>query len=182
MQELEKPPVFIASDSKRTWSESTPNESRCQTSKRVYRATGVANAHAGGRTEYLQGPKCFFSLDFFKGYWQFLLATESQELYSFSTDDGIYTPTRVLMGGSDSVAYCQSFVQNLFDPLLYNGLLVWIDDLLGYAQTDEELLFLLHNVLTICQKANLELNPNKYIFWKREMLWCSAEIHQDYLG
>nr|CCA19034.1 AlNc14C62G4491 [Albugo laibachii Nc14] len=48
----------------------------------------------------------------------------------------VYTPTRVLMGGSDSVAYCKSSVQPLFEDLLYNALLVWIDNLLGHAKSD----------------------------------------------
>ncbi len=35
----------------------------------------------------------------------------------------VYTPIRVLMGGSDSVAYCQAAVQEIFRDLLYRGLL-----------------------------------------------------------
>jgi len=85
-------------------------------------------------TEHLRGAKVFFTLDFFKGYWQLPLAKESQELFSFITDTGVYTPTRVLMGGSDSVAYCQATVQEMFAELLYKGLLVWLDDLLGYVK------------------------------------------------
>ncbi|ETW06575.1 hypothetical protein H310_02792 [Aphanomyces invadans] len=46
----------------------------------------------------------FFTLDFFKGYWQFALVKTSQEMFSFLTDTGVYTPTRVLMGGTASVA------------------------------------------------------------------------------
>ncbi|OWY99769.1 hypothetical protein PHMEG_00029176 [Phytophthora megakarya] len=56
---------------------------------------------------------------------------------------GIFTPTRVLMGASDSVAYCQSTVQKMFEEFLYNGLLIWLDDLLGYAKTENGLLKLL---------------------------------------
>jgi hypothetical protein len=79
------------------------------------------------------GASVFFSLYFFKGYWQFKLDPESQEMFSFLTDQGVCTPTRVLMGGSNSVAYCQATVQAMFDDILYRGLLIWLDDLLGYA-------------------------------------------------
>ncbi|EGZ25707.1 hypothetical protein PHYSODRAFT_435333, partial [Phytophthora sojae] len=72
-------------------------------------------------------------LDFFKGYWQFLLDESCQEFFSFLTDAGIYTPTRVMMGGTDSVAYCQSTVQEMFKDLLYNGVLIWLEDILGYS-------------------------------------------------
>jgi hypothetical protein len=85
--------------------------------------------------DHLAGASVFFSLDFFKGYWQFKLDPESQEMFSFLTDQGVYTPTRVLMGGSDSVTYCQATVQAMFDDILYDGLLIWLNDLLGYADS-----------------------------------------------
>ncbi|POM64770.1 Hypothetical protein PHPALM_19656 [Phytophthora palmivora] len=56
--------------------------------------------------DYLTDSELYFLLGFFQGYWQFILSLECQELFSFLTDMGIFTPTRVLMGGTDSVAYC----------------------------------------------------------------------------
>uniref|UniRef100_H3H500 Chromo domain-containing protein n=1 Tax=Phytophthora ramorum TaxID=164328 RepID=H3H500_PHYRM len=92
---------------------------------------------------YLYGSRYYFLLDFFKGYWQFLLSLSSQELFSFLTDMGVVTPTRVLMGGSDSVAYCQATVQEMFAEFLYKGLLIWLDDLLGYHATEDGIFTLL---------------------------------------
>ena len=62
-----------------------------------------------------------FLLDFFKGYWQFLLHKDCQEMFSFLTDTGVYTSERVMQGASDSVAYCQSTVQEMFKDILYKG-------------------------------------------------------------
>ncbi|POM80151.1 Hypothetical protein PHPALM_2050 [Phytophthora palmivora] len=93
----------------------------------------------------------YFLLDFFKGYWQFLLSLNSQELFSFLTDMGVFTPTRVLMGGTDSVAYCQATVQEMFADYLYKGLLIWLDDLLGYHSTEDGLFTLLKGVLKVCK-------------------------------
>jgi hypothetical protein len=123
--------------------------------------------------------ECFFSLDFFKGYWQFLLAAESQELFSFLTDEGVFTPTRVLMGSSDSVAYCQSTVQEMFKDVLYQGLLVWLDDLLGYESTEDGLLRLLTKILQRCQEKGLKLNPKKCAFFQTEALWCGKIVSAD---
>ncbi|OWZ15124.1 hypothetical protein PHMEG_00011293 [Phytophthora megakarya] len=47
------------------------------------------------------------------------------------THRGMVTPTRVLMGGTDAVGYCQSVVKEVFQPLLYHGLLAWLDDILS---------------------------------------------------
>ncbi|GMF52587.1 unnamed protein product [Phytophthora fragariaefolia] len=88
----------------------------------------------------LEGAKYFFVLDWFRGYWQLPLHPDSQELFSFVTHRGIYTPTRVPMGATDAVAYCQGVVEEIFGGLLGQGLLCWLDDILGYAETEEELL------------------------------------------
>ncbi len=97
-------------------------------------------------------------------------------MFSFLTDQGVYTPTRVLMGGSDSVAYCQATVQAMFDDILYRGLLIWLDDLLGYAESQEALLDLLTRVLRICHEKGLKLNPKKCSFYQTEARWCGRII------
>jgi hypothetical protein len=44
--------------------------------------------------DHVGGPSVFFSLDFFKGCCQFQLDEDSQEMFSFLTDQGVYTPTQ----------------------------------------------------------------------------------------
>ncbi|OWZ02823.1 hypothetical protein PHMEG_00025551 [Phytophthora megakarya] len=55
--------------------------------------------------EQLRGTSRYFSLDFFKGFWQFAMAEGCQEIYSILTEKCIIMPTRVLVGGTNSVAY-----------------------------------------------------------------------------
>ncbi|KAF0744145.1 hypothetical protein Ae201684_001287 [Aphanomyces euteiches] len=126
--------------------------------------------------DHLCGAQVFFTLDFFKGYWQFALHPDSQEMFSFLTDIGVYTPTRVLMGGTDSVAYCQSSVQEMFADELYRCLLIWLDDLLGYSKTKEGLLAALERVLKICEFRGLQLNPKKCRFYQTEARWCGRIV------
>jgi hypothetical protein len=126
--------------------------------------------------DHLQGAKVFFVIDFFKGYWQLPLAEASQELFSILTDEGIYTPKRVLMGGSDSVAYCQAAVQEIFAQYLYTGVMAWLDDVLGYAVSEDKLLCLLEAALGIFKDRGLKLNPAKCEFYKQEVKWCGRTI------
>lgn len=63
---------------------------------------------------YSEDSTVFFSLDFFKGYWQLLLVPESQEWFEFMTHRGMYTPTRVSLGLTDAVAYCQHSADEVF--------------------------------------------------------------------
>ncbi|CAK4696066.1 unnamed protein product, partial [Aphanomyces euteiches] len=78
--------------------------------KCVHGANAVADAQSRGRDGRPQG---------------------LEEYYSFMTPLGIITPTRVLMGQSHAVAYCQGVVDELFGEMIMHGLLGWLDDLLG---------------------------------------------------
>ncbi|KAE9282551.1 hypothetical protein PR003_g27380 [Phytophthora rubi] len=124
----------------------------------------------------LEGAKYFFVLDWFRGYWQLPLHPDSQELFSFVTHRGIYTPTRVPMGATDAVAYCQGVVEEIFGDLLGQGLLCWLDDILGYAETEEELLALLEKVSVRCEKFGLKLHAKKCLFFATEVKWCGRII------
>ncbi|KAK1929993.1 Retrovirus-related Pol polyprotein from transposon 297 [Phytophthora citrophthora] len=104
------------------------------------------------------------------------MAIACQEIYSILTEEGVITPTRVLMGGTNSAAYVQSTIQQMFDKLFNNGLMIWIDDLLGYEDSDDGLLRLLKKVLSICLDKGLKLNPRKCSFYLREALWCGRIV------
>ena len=113
--------------------------------------------------DHLRGATCFFRLEFFKGYWQFALDPSCQGMFSFLTDTWFWTSTRVMQGGSDSVSYCQSTVQEMFAEQ-YHGLLAWLDDLLGYHQDGVGLLGVLASVLAICELRGLKIHPKNCIF------------------
>ncbi|KAF0709695.1 hypothetical protein AaE_012802, partial [Aphanomyces astaci] len=119
------------------------------------------------------GARVFFTLDWFKGYWQLALHEDSQMYYSFMAPFGVYTPTRVLMGQTDVVAFCQSAVDFMFADLLFKGLLAWFDDTLGYAETPE---YLLDQVLTSCSSFGLQLNPKKCDFFLTKAVWCGKFV------
>ncbi|KAG3221618.1 hypothetical protein PC129_g7651 [Phytophthora cactorum] len=107
---------------------------------------------------------------------EFVMAVWCQEIYFILTEEGVITPTRVLMGGTKSVAYVQPTVQEMFSEVFNKGLLIWIDDLLGYEKSDEGLLILLKKVLTICAEKGLKLNPKKCSFYLLEALWCGRIV------
>jgi hypothetical protein len=126
----------------------------------------------------LAGAKVFFSLDWFRGYWQLALDPESQEFFTFMTSRGMVTPTRVLMGCTDAVAYCQGAVEQIFGELLYRVILAWLDDILGYAKTEDQLLKALRQVLEACQTYGLRLHPGKCAFFQTEVVWCGKVISE----
>ncbi|ETV81986.1 hypothetical protein H257_05513 [Aphanomyces astaci] len=95
---------------------------------------------------------------------------------SFMTPFGAYTPTRILMGQTDAVAYYQSVVNQMFVELFYAGVLGSLDDLLGCADNSDSLFVLLVKVLlSICRKVLLKLHPKKCFFFLKAM-WCGKVI------
>ena len=59
-------------------------------------------------------------------------------------------------------------VQDMFADFLYQGLLIWLDDLLGYEKTQEKLLELLRKVWDVCAQKGFKFNPKKCSFYKKE--------------
>ncbi|GMF39926.1 unnamed protein product [Phytophthora fragariaefolia] len=111
----------------------------------------------------------YFTIEWWRGYWQLPLDEDSQELYTIMTHQGMFTPTSVLMGCTDAVAYCQGVVEMIFGPLLLGPILVRLDDILGYARSPATLIVLLRKVLELCEKFGLKLQS---YFFTREATWC----------
>ncbi|KAG3066531.1 hypothetical protein PI125_g23853 [Phytophthora idaei] len=72
----------------------------------------------------VKGAYGFGLFDLFKGFWQLPLDPVSQELFSFVTDNGVFMPTRVPQGTSDSAMHFQLQMQECFREMLYHNLLV----------------------------------------------------------
>jgi len=124
----------------------------------------------------LEGSEYYFVLDWFRGYWQLLLALACQNMFTIITHKEMHTPTRVPMGATDSVAHCQGAVEQGFGDLLYHGVLAWLDDILGYGDSVEGLLCLLEKVLKRCAEFGLKLHPKKCHFFTRKVKWCGRII------
>ena len=51
------------------------------------------------------GAALFMAVDLNQGYWQMPLAANSQELFTFVTQKGLYAPMRVLQGVKNPTSY-----------------------------------------------------------------------------
>lgn len=126
--------------------------------------------------QYLKGAKYFIALDLKNGYWQIRLHTESQELFSFCTHREVLTPTRIPQGCTDAVMYFTSVIMKVFEEKIYKGILPWLDDLLLYGGTIEEVFELLRWVLERARMFGLKFSPKKLTMLIREIEWCGKMI------
>ncbi|GMF42756.1 unnamed protein product [Phytophthora fragariaefolia] len=127
-------------------------------------------------TENVRG-MCFFGLlDFVKGYWQLPLAKASQELLSYMTDAKVYTPPRAPQGCYDAALHFQMTMEHCFAKLLYRHLLIWIDDLLLYAEDTDTYLEKLSELFALMNDFGLKLSASKSSLFQRSVKWCDKII------
>lgn len=122
-------------------------------------------------TSKVKGALSFGTFDLFKGFWQMPLHDDSQELFSFVTEDGVYTPTRVPQGAVDSALHFQSQMQEVYSRLLYNSMLIWIDGIAFFGQDDASYLETLKQFFQIFRENNLKLSATKSSLIERPINW-----------
>lgn len=126
----------------------------------------------------LSGAECFGSFDLVKGFWQFPLTERASKRLAFQTHDGIYEPLRVPMGARNAASHFQKVMTSIFNEagLLYQGVLVWLDDVLLYAKTSEELAALWGKVLEVLKKHGIYALPEKSELYVEELIWVGHHI------
>src|SRR6185312_2838456 len=104
----------------------------------------------------LAGAECWFKLDAFKGFWMMPLAQNCQEMFSFMTDRGVFTPKRSIQGALNSATQFQARMAEVFQKLIKNSLVVWIDDLLGYAESLEKWFSTLEETFRLAAESDIK--------------------------
>ncbi|GMF33713.1 unnamed protein product [Phytophthora lilii] len=108
-------------------------------------------AQFDGDFQSCEGAKALGKFDMLKGFWQLPPAEDSREQFSFQTD-GVFTPTRAPQGGVDSALHFQATMQEVFDDLINEHLLVYVDDVILFASSYEEYLQVLEQSVNWCGK------------------------------
>jgi hypothetical protein len=120
----------------------------------------------------LAGSRCWFRLDAFKGFWMMPLAEDCQEMFSFMTDRGVFTPRRSIQGALNSATQFQARMAEVFKGLINESLIIWIDDLLGYADSLETWYRTLETTLKCAEEHNIKLNLRKCELFTSRVKFC----------
>ena len=104
----------------------------------------------------------FAVLDLTQGYYQMLIDESSRHLTAFRTAFGIFEWNRLPMGLKGAGSYYQSHMQNtVLTDLLYKICESYLDDILVYGRTKEELSTNLQSVICRLEKFGMTINPEK---------------------
>lgn len=121
----------------------------------------------------LKGVKYFSCLDLRAGYWQVEITEDSKEWTAFVCHKGVFHFKVLPFGLKIAPAMFQKNMENLLGRLLYNGVLVYMDDIIIYSITMEEHVNSLRKVFEILRAANISVKRAKCRF---------GVLSLDYLG
>ncbi|KAF0735538.1 hypothetical protein Ae201684P_022451 [Aphanomyces euteiches] len=127
-------------------------------------------------TQHLRGKKALGTFDMPKCFWQFPLDPASQDMLSFMLNGWVMTPNRVMQGHVDSALYVQSTCEDCYAPLLNKHLLVWIDDILVYADDPVEYVKVLVRFFDLVNEHGFKLSPTKTKLYTKEVKWCGRYL------
>jgi len=131
---------------------------------------------------YLGKAKCFASFDLLRGFWQFPVQRESRKRWAFLTHSGQYCFNRVVMGGKNSASYFQQTMQEVLGDLVYVSVLIYIDDVLVYAENFKELLVAMQSVFLRLRQYGIFLKPRKCTLFAQSIVWCGHRISKEGYG
>ena len=89
------------------------------------------------------------------------LAEEAREIFTITTPLGLFTPTRVPQGVLNATAYFQGVMTEL---LVGSKCKIWVDDVFFYADTKDELLDTLDEILARLESVGLLAAAHKCTF------------------
>jgi len=127
-----------------------------------------------------QKTKFFCKLDLTSGYHQAPLHPDSQEYTAFRSMDGIFQWNRVPMGLRGAPSYFQQVMTiEVLRELLYSICEIYIDDIIIFAHTEEEMTERLDIVLRRLQEHNVTVNPEKCSFGRTNVEFVGHTVDKD---
>ena len=126
----------------------------------------------------LAGAKFFSSLDLGQAYYQVALHEESQEKTAFSTKRGQFCFNRLPFGLATAPATFQRLMHHMLKGIIFDGTIVYLDDILIYGKDKEEHDKRLEEVFKRIQETGLKINPEKCEIYKKKLIFLGHTVSE----
>lgn len=120
------------------------------------------------------GAKIFTKLDISSAYHHVKLSERSRELTTFMGPDGMYRFTRLVFGVNCAPEIFQKIMENVLAGI--PNVIVYIDDILIFAESLDELNDTTEKVLSALKRNNLTLNIDKCEYAKASLKFIGHRI------
>lgn len=125
----------------------------------------------------LKGSRYYASLDLISGYNQIRMQEDDREKTAFSVGSlGFYEFQRMPFGLKNSGSSFQRLMETVLQGLTMKSCLVYIDDIVVFAETKEQLYQRLQEVFERLREANLTLKPKKCSFFQESVEFLGFRV------
>lgn len=124
----------------------------------------------------LRGARYYAALDCTEGFLQIPILESHRERTAFTTPQGLFHFKRCPFGYTNSPAKFQRTMNQVFEQGLYRRCVVYIDDILVYGKTQEELINNLEWVFERCRSKRVQLKASKCKFLATEIDFLGFKV------
>ena len=129
--------------------------------------------------DQLSGNCWFSTLDLKSGYWQLKIRTEDREKTAFSIGRGLWQFTVMPFGLCNAPATFERLMEKVLHGLLSTKCLVYLDDVIIFGKSFDEMLENLNLVFLRLKEANLKINPKKCVFFRKNVKYLGHVISEE---
>jgi len=126
--------------------------------------------------DQLSGNAWFTTLDLKSGYWQIKIRPEDKEKTAFSVGNGLWQFTVIPFGLCNAPATFKRLMERILQGLVTKICLVYLDDVIVFRKTFEEMAENLEEIFIRFPKANLRINPKKCNLFGRQVKYLGHVI------
>jgi hypothetical protein len=133
----------------------------------------------------LGNAKIFSKMDIRWGYNNIHIKGNDEWKAAFRTNLGLFEPTVMFLGLTNSPATFQSFMNSIFKPLIDCGVVaVYMDDILVFTETNEQHTAVVREVLKILHDNNLFIKAEKCVYHQPKveylgLIICNKQARMD---
>ncbi len=127
----------------------------------------------------LSRAKYFASLDLLMGYHQVEMDPKDRAKTAFLTHRGLYVYNVMPFGLCNAPATFQRLMEKVLGVHIGHGVLVYLDDVLIYAETPEQLLEKLLQVLRLMEQAGLKCKASKCSLFTQKVNFLGHVVSRD---
>ena len=127
----------------------------------------------------LTGARWFSTLDLSSGYWQIALDEDAKQKSAFVVRSGLYCWRVMPFGLCNAPSTFERLMERVLAGLQWETVLVYLDDVIVFAQTVEEELQRLEEVLQRLRKAGLKLKPRKCPLLRQSVVYLGHVVSGD---
>jgi len=126
--------------------------------------------------DQLSGNNWFSILDLKSGYWQIKICARDKEKTAFSIGNGLWQFTVMPFDLCNAPATFERLMEKVLHKLLSKICLVYLDDVIIFGRSFDEMVENLKEVFLRLRAANLKINPKKCVLFSKSVKYLGHVI------